>query len=167
MNPPFGCIISPMLRQFWYAILIGIFCAGVGKGQETHQHQHELGKVNFPVSCSVSGQEQFNQAVAWLHSFEYEEAEKAFTQVTLTDQKCGMGYWGIAMSNYHPIWVPPTAEELRKGLEAIEKARSVSARTVRERDYIAAIGAFYKDTDRLDHRARALAYRDACLLYTS
>lgn len=161
MKPPFGCIISPMLRQFWCGTLLGLFCAFAAIGQETHQHQHELGKVNFPVSCSVSAQEQFNHAVAWLHSFEYEEAEKAFTQVTLTDQKCGMGYWGIAMSNYHPIWVPPTAEELKKGLDAIEKARSVGARTVRERDYIAAIGAFYKDADKLDHRARALAYRDA------
>lgn len=161
MKPPFGCIISPMFRQFWCSILLGIFCACVVKGQETHQHQHELGKVSFPVSCSVSAQEQFNQAVAWLHSFEYEEAEKAFTQVTLTDQKCGMGYWGIAMSNYHPIWVPPTVEELKKGSNAIGKARSIGAQTARERDYIAAIETFYKDADKLDHRARAFAYRDA------
>src|SRR4029453_6505126 len=100
-------------------------------------------------------------AVAWLHSFEYEEAEKAFTRVTLTDQKCGMGYWGIAMSNYHPIWAPPTTEEFNKGWTAIEKARSIGARTARERDYIAAIEVFYKDADKLDHRARAFAYRDA------
>ena len=148
-------------KQFLRATLLGLLCAAAVKAQEAHQHQHELGKVNFTISCSVSAQKQFNRAVAWLHSFEYEEAEKAFTQVTFTDQKCGMGYWGIAMSNYHPIWVPPTAEELKKGWDAIEKARSVGARTARERDYIAAIEVFYKDADKLDHRARAFAYREA------
>ena len=72
-----------------------------------------------------------------------------------------MGYWGIAMSNYHPIWAPPTEEELKKGWAAIEKAKSAGARTARERDYIGAIEVFYKDADKLDHQARAFAYRAA------
>ena len=133
--------------------------------QETHQHKHDpsekLGRVNFTVSCSPQAQKQFNRAVAWLHSFEYEEAEKAFREVTVTDPRCGMGYWGIAMSSYHPIWAPPTSAELRKGAAAIEKAKSVGARTGRERDYLAAIEVFYKDSDKLDHRTRALAYSEA------
>jgi tetratricopeptide (TPR) repeat protein len=72
-----------------------------------------------------------------------------------------MGYWGIAMSNYHPIWAPPNAAELQKGSAAIEKARSAGARTQRERDYIAAIERFYKDSDSLDHRTRTFAYSEA------
>src|SRR5262245_38538830 len=148
-------------KQFLRATLLGLLCAASVKAQETHQHEHEVGKVNFPVSCSASAQEQFNRAVAWLHSFEYEEAEKAFKQVSLTDQKCGMAYWGVAMSNYHPIWAPPTAEELKKGQASIEKAKSVGAGAQRERDYIAAIEVFYKDAGALDHRTRAFAYRDA------
>jgi tetratricopeptide (TPR) repeat protein len=103
----------------------------------------------------------FNHAVAWLHSFEYEEAGRAFTEVTVADPRCGMGHWGVAMSNYHPLWAPPSAEELKRGREAVEKARSAGARTQRERDYIAAIEVFYKDSDRLDHRSRALAYGEA------
>ncbi len=106
-------------------------------------------------------QRQFNRAVAWLHSFEYEEAEKAFTEVTVTDPRCGMGYWGIAMSNYHPIWAPPTAAELQKGSRAMEKAKVVGARTQRERDYIAAIEVFYKDSDKLDHRTRKFTNSEA------
>lgn len=149
------------IEQFLRATLLGLLCAAAVNAQEAHHHQHKLGEVNFPVSCSVSARTQFNRAVAWLHSFEYEEAEKAFTQVTLTDQKCGMGHWGVAMSNYHPIWAPPTAEEVKKGQAAVEKARSVGARTERERDYIAAIEVFYKDTDKLDHRARTFAYHEA------
>ena len=73
--------------------------------------------------------------MAWLHSFEYEEAEKAFTEVTVTDPRCGMGYWGIAMSNYHPLWAPPSSAELQKGWSAVEKGKATGARTQRERDY--------------------------------
>ena len=72
-----------------------------------------------------------------------------------------MGYWGVAMSNYHPLWAPPTADELQKGSSAMEKAKAAGARTQRERDYIAAIDVFYKDADTLDHRKRAFAYSDA------
>ena len=148
------------------ALLVAFVCHIPSAGaQEAHQHQHEpsekLGRVNFNVSCNPQAQRQFNRAVAWLHSFEYEEAEKAFSEVTVTDPQCGMGYWGIAMSNYHPIWAPPTAAELKKGLSAIEKAKVVGARTRRERDYIAAIEVFYKDSDKLDHRTRKFAHSEA------
>ncbi|HWT03555.1 MAG TPA: hypothetical protein VN256_25110 [Pyrinomonadaceae bacterium] len=133
--------------------------------QEMHPHKHDaaekLGRVNFPVSCTPQAQRQFNRAVAWLHSFEYEEAEKAFAEVTAIDPRCGMGQWGVALSNYHPLWAPPTAAELQKGLSAVEKARAAGARTPRERDYIAAAEVFYKDSDKLDHRARVLAYSEA------
>jgi predicted Zn-dependent protease len=135
------------------------------RAQESHGHHHEaserLGRVNFDVSCTPEARKRFNRAVAWLHSFEYEEAEKAFTEVTVADPRCGMGYWGVAMSNYHPLWAPPTADELRKGARAVEKARYVGARTRREQDYIAAVESFYKDSDKLDHRTRTFAYSEA------
>jgi tetratricopeptide (TPR) repeat protein len=133
--------------------------------QEMHPHMHEhtdkLGQVNFRTSCSHEAQMQFNHAVAWLHSFEYEEAEKAFTEVTTTDPRCGLGYWGIAMSHYHPLWAPPSSAELQKGWSAVEKGKTTGARTQREQDYLAAIEVFYKDADKLDHRTRTFAYSDA------
>src|SRR5829696_5161273 len=118
--------------------------------QDGNQHRHEpqekaltkLGGVNFRTSCSQKAQQQFNHAVAWLHSFEYEEAEKIFTQVSVVDPRCGMAYWGIAMSNFHPLWVPPTPAELQKGSYASAQAMRVGAATQRERDYIAAIAYF-------------------------
>ncbi|HKO59609.1 MAG TPA: hypothetical protein VJV03_00485 [Pyrinomonadaceae bacterium] len=135
------------------------------RAQEMHTHQHEhsarLGRVNFPISCSRAAQQKFNRAVAWLHSFEYEEAEKAFAGVADTDPRCGMAYWGSAMSNYHPLWAPPLTAELQKGKAAAENAQRVGARTKREQDYIAAISLFYKDSEKLDHQARVLAYVDA------
>jgi len=141
------------------AMLIAVSTLGA---QHMHGHDEgELGRVNFKVSCSPAAQKQFNRAVAWLHSFEYEEAEKAFNEVTVTDPRCGMGYWGIAMSQYHPLWVPPTPAQLQQASSAVEKAKLAGARTQRERDYIAAIEVFYKDSDKLDHKARALAYSQA------
>ncbi|HYN85469.1 MAG TPA: hypothetical protein VER32_09460 [Pyrinomonadaceae bacterium] len=148
------------------SILAAFFClAASAEAQEAHQHRHEhsdkLGRVNFPVSCNAEAQRLFNRAVAWLHSFEYEEAEKVFAEVTAADPRCAMGHWGVAMSNYHPLWAPPGAAELKKGREAVERAKSAGARTPREREYIAAAEVFYKDSDKLDHRTRAIAYGDA------
>jgi tetratricopeptide (TPR) repeat protein len=136
-----------------------------GLAQEMHPHKHEatedLGVVDFPISCKPQAQKQFNRAVAWLHSFEYDEADKAFTEVAVTDPQCGMAYWGIAMSNYHPLWAPPGAAELKKGWDAVEKGKTAGAQTAREQGYLAAIEVFYKDYDKLDHRQRAFAYSDA------
>ncbi len=102
----------------------------------------KLGRVQFPVSCTAAAQKQFDQALGALHSFWYEEALSMFTAVTETDPGCAMGYWGIAMSIYYPLWVPPSQPTLQKGMDAIEKAKSIGAKTDREGAYIAAIEVF-------------------------
>ncbi|HKO97824.1 MAG TPA: hypothetical protein VJU86_12575 [Pyrinomonadaceae bacterium] len=162
-----------MNRTLLFVALIILFSPGSSPRVSAQEHQsphsqghrhdpgEKLGTVNFKVSCSPQGQKQFNHAVAWLHSFEYEEAEKAFTEVTVTDPKCAMGYWGIAASNYHPLWAPPSAAELQKGLSAIQKTKTISGSSQRELDYISALEMFFKDPDRLDHRTRTFAYSDA------
>jgi tetratricopeptide (TPR) repeat protein len=158
-------VVMKLSRLFLGASLAVLLCPVTMRAQEAQQHKHEmgekLGRVNFIVSCNSAAQQQFNRAVALLHSFWYEEAEKAFAEVTKTDPKCGMGYWGIAMSSYHPVWAPPVAAELRNGMAAMQKASAVGARTQREKDYIAAIETFYQDADKIDHRTRALAYEKA------
>jgi tetratricopeptide (TPR) repeat protein len=126
-----------------------------------HEASEKLGQVNFTVSCTRQAQTHFNHAVAWLHSFEYEEAEKAFKEAAANDPRCGMAYWGVAMTSYHPLWAAPTPDELKRGWTAIEKAKQVSARTQREREYISALEIFYKDSDKLDYRTRTFAYHEA------
>jgi tetratricopeptide (TPR) repeat protein len=84
-----------------------------------------------------------------------------FTQVSVADPRCGMAHWGIAMSNFHQLWVPPTPAELQKGSNAATEAVRVGAATQRERDYIAAIATFYKDAENNDHRTRTFAYTDS------
>jgi hypothetical protein len=151
----------------------GAMLVAPGVGQDQHptteaaQHQHpagepgKLGKVNFPVSCDAALQTQFNGAVAMLHSFWYEKASAAFAEIAERDPACGMAYWGIAMSYYHPIWEAPGPAALKQGWAAVTKAKSAAPKTQREQDYVAAIESFYKDSDQLDHHTRALAYEKA------
>lgn len=121
----------------------------------------KVSEVDFPVSCGAAAQKKFNQAVWILHSFWYDEAVKAFTAVTEIEPSCAMGYWGIAMSYWYPLWYPPSAAALKAGSDAVEKAAAVQPKTDRERDYIAAIATFYRDNDKIDHRTRAVAYEKA------
>ena len=43
---------------------------------------------------------------------------------------------------------------------ALEKAKSAGAKTQRERDYIAALQAFYQNSEKVPHPERALAWRN-------
>lgn len=119
----------------------------------------KLGDVNFSTSCKRGSRAEFNRAVALLHSFEYDEARKAFAKVSAADPQCAMAYWGLAMSHWHPLWAPPSDLDLKAGSDAIEKATR-QATTEREKEYISALREFYKDPAS-DHNARVAAYEAA------
>ena len=152
---------SRYIRCIWAIATAFALCEPARGASEDHSHVHELGSVHFPVSCTAEAQKSFVRGMALLHSFWYDEAERAFSEATRSDPECAMGYWGIAMSFYHPIWAPPTEADLNRGTSALAKARSARTKTRRERDYIAALEAFYRDSDKLPHRTRALAWRNA------
>jgi tetratricopeptide (TPR) repeat protein len=124
-------------------------------------HGPQLGKVSFQTSCNAAAEASFERGLAWLHSFEYQRAEKSFSEAGASDPGCGIAHWGAAMSYYHPLWAAPTPDELQKGRAALAKAREAGARSPREKDYIAALGAFYDNADKTDHRTRVLAYESA------
>jgi len=65
-------------------------------------------ELKFSLSCNYETRETFDLAVALLHSFQYNESEKAFVKVIHSDPNCPMAYWGIAMSIYHAAWFPPS-----------------------------------------------------------
>ncbi len=154
----------PSAKRWALAVVLVGALVPLGAWGDDAQHEHHaasaetLGKVHFPVSCNPTAQKEFDQAIAMLHSFWYQMAEKTFTAVTQADSNCAMAYWGIAMSLYHPLWEPPNPATLQKGLAAVEKGTAIGAKTPRERDYIAAIGAYYSGFDKLDHHTRAVAY---------
>ena len=57
--------------------------------QEDHAHAHDaaekLGTVEFTVSCTPAARAKFQRAVALLHSFAYELADAAFSDVLAAD----------------------------------------------------------------------------------
>ena len=137
-----------------------------GEGSE------RVGKVSFPISCNAEAQATFNQAVAWLHSFEYEEAQTAFREAAAQDPQCGMAHWGLAMSLYHELWEHPSADDLKEGRAELAKAKETGPKTPRENEYIDAAAAFYRDPDKMHYgevidgpppsiEARATAYSEA------
>jgi tetratricopeptide (TPR) repeat protein len=133
--------------------------------QEGHQHEvvpgEELGTVHFEIACGTETQLAFDRAVALLHSFQYEDAERSFAALAASDPSCAMASWGVAMCNYHPIWGPTTQADFERGRAAAERAQQAGGRTDRERAYIDAIASYYQRTDSLDFPARKAAYEDA------
>lgn len=125
------------------------------------QQGESFGTVSFDATVPVALNKDFNTAIALLHSFEYDESEKMFAKVIDKAPDCAMAYWGVAMSNFHPLWAPPSPAELKKGMQAIDIARSIKNKTQRESDYIEALAKFYENTDQLDHRSRVLNFEKA------
>jgi tetratricopeptide (TPR) repeat protein len=123
--------------------------------------EKQFGTVDFEISCSEKVKNDFNLAVALLHSFEYDEAEKVFAKIIDKEPACVMAYWGVAMCNYHALWSPPTGAELAKGSKAVEIARSLHQTSKRESDYIEAIGMLYKDWDKVDYHTRCINFENA------
>lgn len=122
----------------------------------------KLGEVNFLVSCNAAAQKEFNRAMALFHSFWFEPSKKSFVRVLEHDPECGMAHWGIAiMSMGNPLAWPPNPNALKAGATAMVEARRVGAKSERERDYIAALGAFFKDWETTEHRSRAVAFEKA------
>ncbi len=114
----------------------------------------QYGKLKFSLSCSYETRATFDMAIALLHSFQYDEAEKAFVKVIEADPDCPMAYWGVAMSIYHAAWAPPKEKELIRASKILEVAKQLSMED-KQRDYINAIDAFYVDWKTVDHQRRA------------
>jgi hypothetical protein len=148
---------SGMSRAAWTAAAVTAMLAP----SHAESPAQRVGQVHFSVSCTAAAQQQFDRAAAMLHSFWYPEAAKSFAAIGETDPACVMAQWGVAMSVWYPLWYPPSEASLKTGAAAVEKARSIGAKTERERDYVEAIGAFYKDWDKTDHRTRSVAYEKA------
>jgi len=119
-----------------------------------------LGAVSFETSCAAEVQDAFDRAVATLHSFEFGEAHTMFEAIASDDPDCAMAAWGMAMTYYHPLWAPPSTDEITMGAQAVATARTLEA-DERERLYIDAIGALFDGAGDTPHRERAIRYEEA------
>jgi hypothetical protein len=131
--------------------------------REHHSHPapERLGKVSFPISCAPSVTAAFGRAMALLHSFAYTPAEQAFADVAARDPACAIAHWGLAMSRFHQLWEPPAGEDLKSGTAESAKAVALQAHSARERQFIDALSAYYRDTDQDPHPVRAKRYSAA------
>lgn len=126
----------------------------------SHGPGHEHGHVEFPVSCSDEANREFESGLVQLHHMMYEQARPHFQAVIDADPECAMGYWGIAMTSFYPLWMPTPDEQLERGRSAVALARSTGEVTEREEGYISATEAFFRDPEppaagrAADHAAR-------------
>jgi tetratricopeptide (TPR) repeat protein len=149
------------------SLLAGVCVTGALAHQDDAASQQppqgeQLGKVLFQTSCTPEAQQEFERALALLHSFYFPETVKAFSAIPQTDPRCAIAYWGIAVSTRpNPLVGPWDAATLKRGLDAVEKGKAIGANTARERDWLAAIEAFYKDFDTVDQDTRTKNYAQA------
>src|SRR2546428_1165802 len=166
-HPNFPMEGSDMRRQPQYfvtviaawSLFVGtVLLAGAHEGATS---AGQLGDVHFSVSCAGEAPAKFPRAMALYHSFDWPRGKAAFDEIASLDPRCGMAQWGLAMIAADNPFGWPISLKLPDGAEAIQKAQDVGAATPRERDYIAALAALYKDHATVPHRQRALAYEQA------
>ncbi len=144
-----------------FIALAGPQSARAQEAHPSHPAPEHLGAVRFETSCAPEVAAGFNRAVALLHSFAYEDADKGFADVAARDPGCAMAHWGRAMAHYHQLWDAPAGAALAAGAAEIRQAQASPRTTPRERALIAALGAYYADADRVAPAARAARYSDA------
>ncbi|MDQ6803004.1 MAG: hypothetical protein M3041_19545 [Acidobacteriota bacterium] len=144
------------------AVIVGASAVSQPSSSDTPTHEHHVGTVHFPVSCTPAAQSQFDTAVSMLHSFFYPETIKAFIKVTEIDPDCAMAYWGVALSQRpNPLVGPFAPEALQRGFDAIQKGKSLNPKTQRERDWLEAAEPFFKDAATVVQKTRTKAYEKA------
>jgi len=144
------------------AVLASVLCfVPLALSQEDHHHaisEEEVGSVHFQTSCSPDLTSNFNRAVALLHSFQYEQARQAFTEISERYPECAMAQWGVAMSHYHGMW---DNGDTAAGRVALNHAKQIAAgntkTTPRENAYIEALAEIYRE-DGKDSYAHSQAF---------
>ena len=80
--------------------------------------------VSFQTSCAPALRQDFNRAVALLHSFWFAQAIASFNGVLEKDPSCAIAHWGIALSRWgNPFAGLRSPQQIALGREAIQKAR--------------------------------------------
>ncbi|MGH7580834.1 MAG: hypothetical protein ACREM9_11720 [Gemmatimonadales bacterium] len=141
--------------------LVLVFRAPANAAQEPGGPADSLGAVDFPVSCSSRAQAAFDRAMALLHHMTYPRARAAFGKVTEMDPSCAMAHWGVAMTLFQPLWpTRPGPDDIRRGREEIRQARALGRLSERERLFLEAGAAFFREPDSADYWERIRGWQE-------
>jgi hypothetical protein len=118
--------------------------------------------VKFETSCAPAVKEDFNKAVALLHSFWFPEATKLFEEIAQKDPNCAMAHWGLAMSQWgNPFGGLRQAQAIERGKAIVAKAQSTGSPTPREKALIDAVAILFSSADAGTQRDRVTRYEAA------
>ncbi len=107
-----------------------------------------LGTIDFPTSGPPAAQSAFIRGVLLLHSFEYQDAARAFREAQRIDPGFALAYWGEALTYTHPLWDEQDVNAARASLLRLgptREARRAKAPTPREQAYLDAVEILYGD----------------------
>jgi quercetin dioxygenase-like cupin family protein/tetratricopeptide (TPR) repeat protein len=140
------------------ARLLVVYIGEQGKAQTVPvdtPDEHANSPVNFRVSCSTEAQIEFNRGVALLHHMTYPSARESFRRTAQIDPACAMASWGIAMTLFQPLWpTRPSPAELRQGWELLQTPTAQDHMSERERLFLAAATAFFREPESPDYWER-------------
>jgi tetratricopeptide (TPR) repeat protein len=155
-----------MKTQILGVLVVNAFAAVMLAQQGDHQHSYSgpeegLGRAHMDTACSAVVAAEFDRALALLHNFWYVRSFDRFNQVAKSDPECAMAYWGAAMTYNHPFWDPPSQADETAAWTLVQKGLVAQHASAREKLYLTAVAALYRDAGAGTKSARDQQYRDA------
>jgi hypothetical protein len=152
-------------------VTLTCICTGLLPASVLAQHEQHGGAppddigarhVKFETSCAAAVRDDFNKAVALLHSFWFPQATAMFNGILKADPGCAMAHWGLALAAWgNPFGGLKNAKTVEMTRLAIEKAKTTGSPTPRERGFIDAVATLTTDATPATHGARIAAYEAA------
>ncbi len=154
-----GLEVPRGLRRWLLAALAASLAATGLLAQHGHGSEG-IGKVHMEISCAPAVAADFDRALALLHNFWYARALARFEDIQKADPACAMAYWGAAMTYNHPLWDEPSRDDLARAWAFVQKGLTAARQNDRERMYMLAVAALYKDAGAGTKQSRDEGYRD-------
>ena len=161
--------MTPFVKSSAFCLFAFCTFATLGVAQHGEEHhlnapaglEEGLGHAHMDTSCGPRVSAKFDRALALLHNFWYSRALQGFQQVEKDDPECAIAYWGAAMTYNHPLWDAPSASDEAAAWTEVQKGLAAKEASPREKLYLTAAAALFKDAGSGLKAARDEGYRDA------
>jgi tetratricopeptide (TPR) repeat protein len=150
-----------LLRRIACYVCALLVAAQGGALLAQHGHGSEgVGRAHMETSCVPAVQARFDRALALLHNFWYARALTQFQDIQRDDPECAIAYWGAAMTYNHPFWDAPSPADETAAWAHVQRGLTAKSQNDRERMYLLATAALYKDAGAGTKQSRDEAYRE-------